>query len=104
MFNLTTTLNAGLLKRAHLMAESRVVKLHSKVDVDVFKTDKTLMNGVSIYLTLVTTTAAFRLLTPNMSYTDYVMEVVKIFLELKMISPSNHVLIAHQKVMQSNFE
>ena len=97
-----STKNTGLLKRTRMMQESRTVELLSKLDVDCFKTNKALVNGVSIDLTLVPTSSAFRLLTPNKKYTDYVLEIVDISLELKLISPSNQVLVAHQAVMQSN--
>ena len=97
-----STKNTGFLKRARLMGESRTVELFSTLDVDVFKTNKALINGVSIDLTLVPTKAGFRLMTPNKKYTNYVLEIVDISLELKMISPSNQVLVAHQEVMQSN--
>ena len=100
--NLATTSNEGLIKRAHLMGESRTVELLSKLDVDVFKTNKHLLNGVAIDLTLVPTSSAFKLLTSNNHYTDYILEIVDISLELKMITPSNQVLVGHQEVMQSN--
>ena len=98
----TSTSNVGFLKRMNLMAESRTVELLSKVDVDVFKSNKHLLNGVAIDLTLVPTSSAFKLLTPNRTYNDYVLEIVDISLELKMITPSNQVLVGHQEVMQSN--
>ena len=98
----TSTSNVGLLKRSELMSESRTIELLSKLDIDVLKTNKHLLNGVAIDLTLVPTSSAFKLLTPNRTYNDYVLEIVDISLELKMITPSNQVLVGHQEVMQSN--
>ena len=100
--DLATTANDGFIKRARLMRESRTVELLSKVDCDVLKLNKFLVNGISIDLTLVPTSSAFRLLTANNKYTDYTLEIVDISLEVKMVSPSNQVLVAHQEVMQSS--
>ena len=100
--NFATTSNLGLLKRTRMMAESRTVELLSKPDIDIFKVNKALINGVSIDLTLVPTSAGFRLLSPNKHHNDFVLEIVDISLEVKMISPSSQVLVAHQSVMQNN--
>ena len=92
--------NEGLKKRASLMAGSKTVETLAKIDVDVFKVTKYLLNGVSIDLTLSPTSNRFRLLSPNTSTLDYMVEIKDISLILKHVTPSNHVLLAHQEVMQ----
>ena len=93
--------NEGLKKRAKLMAASKTVEALAKLDVDVFKVSKYLLNGISIDLTLSPTSNAFRLLSSNTSTVDYCLEIKDISLILKHVTPSNHVLLAHQEVMQN---
>ena len=93
--------NEGYKKRASLMAESKTVEILNKLDIDVFKVTKYLLNGVSIDLTLSPTPNQFRLLTPNTVTTDYKIEIKDISLILKHATPSNHVLLAHQEIMQN---
>jgi len=94
--------NDGYKKRASLMAASKTVETLAKLDVDVFKVNKYLLNGVTLDLTLSPTANRFRLLTPNTSSTDYKLEIRDISLIIKHVTPSNHVLLAHQDVMQND--
>jgi len=93
--------NAGYKKRAKQMAGSKVVEALARLDIDVFKVNKYLLNGVSIDLTLCPTPNRFRLLSANNSTNDYKVEIKDISLILKHPTPSNHVLLAHQDIMQS---
>ena len=93
--------NEGYKKRAALMAESKTVETLNKLDIDVFKVTKYLLNGVSIDLTLSPTPNAFRLLTSNTATTDYKLEIKDISLIIKHATPCNHVLLAHQEIMQN---
>jgi len=94
--------NSGYKKRAAIMAGSRTVETLAKLDIDVFKVSKYLLNGVSIDLSLCPTSNRFRLLTANNTTVDYKVEIKDISLILKHPSPSNHVLLAHQDVMQND--
>jgi hypothetical protein len=70
------------------------------VDVDVFKVNKLLLNGVTMDMTLTLTSSSFRLLSSNVNKRDYVLEIKDITLILKHVTPSNLVLLGHQKVME----
>ena len=91
--------NVGFKKRASYMRGSRTVELLSKVDVDVFKVNKYLLNGVTIDLTLTPTSSRFRLLNSNKKGTDYKLEIVDITLILKHVTPTGLILLGHQDVM-----
>ena len=58
-----------------------------------------MQNGINIDITLTPTTHNFRLMTPNLRMTDYVMDMKDISLIVKQILPSNPVLVGHQDVM-----
>lgn len=92
--------NQGLKKRAALTQGSSPIELLSKVDVDVFNVNKLLLNGVSLDLTLSPTSDKFRLLSPNTGKVAYKVEIKDITLVLKHITPSNLVLLSHQKVLE----
>ena len=92
--------NEGFKKRAALLSASKMVELMSKVDVDVFKVNKLLLNGVSMDITLAPTSSNFRLLSSNDGKRDYRLEIKDITLVLKHVTPSNLVLLSHQKVME----
>ena len=98
--DVSTTSNQGLLDRHKLMENSKTVELVSKIDIDCLKTDRLLLNGTSIDLTLTPTSSAFRLLTPNTTNLNYVLEIVDISLEVKLVTPSSQVMVAHQNVLQ----
>ena len=91
--------NEGFKKRAEAMSGSRTVELLAKVDVDVFKVNKYLLNGVTIDITLTPTSNRFRLLSPNASKTDYKLEIVDITLILKHVTPTSLILLGHQDVL-----
>jgi hypothetical protein len=91
--------NSGLKKRASAMSGSRTVELLGKVDVDVFKANKYLLNGVTIDLNLTPTSNKFRLQSANRETTDYKLEIVDITLILKHVTPSGLILLGHQDVM-----
>lgn len=97
--DLTSGGNKGFSKRSELMKESKQIELVTKLDIDVFKVRKFLINGVSMDITLHPTSSAFRLLSQNAD-TEYVLEVTDISLEAKLVTPSNQVLVAHQEVLK----
>lgn len=100
-FSIISGGNEGYKKRASLMAGSKVVETLARIDVDVFKVKKYLLNGVTIDLTLSPTSDNFRLLSSNVNSVDYKIEIKDLSLILKHVTPSNHVLLGHQEVMQS---
>ena len=71
----------------------------SKVYIDVFKVNKLLLNGDSMDITLAPTSSNFRLLSSNAGKRDYRLEIKDITFILKHVTPSNLVLLGHQKVM-----
>ena len=81
------------------MSGSQPVELLSKIDVDVFKMNKYLLNGVTIDLNLTPTSSRFRLQSANKEKTDYKLEIIDITLILKHVTPSGLILLGHQDVM-----
>jgi hypothetical protein len=98
-FSLLTGSNEGFKKRALATSGSQAVELLCKVDVDVFKVNKYLLNGVTIDLTLTPTSNRFRLKSANQLTTDYKVEIVDITLILKHVTPTPLILLGHQDVM-----
>lgn len=93
--------NEGFRKRAKLLEGSRSVEVQSKLDLDVFKTKKFLLNGISVDLTLHPTSSAFRLITVNKHDKDYVLEIQDICLIVRQVLPTPPVLIGHQEILKS---
>jgi len=92
--------NKGYIRRTALMDGSKTIELLGKVDVDVFKVNKLLLNGVSLDMALTPTSNNFRLMSPNRGKVEYKLEIRDITLVLKHITPSNLILLAHQKVLE----
>lgn len=92
--------NKGYNRRAALMDGSKTIELLGKVDVDVFKVNKLLLNGVSLDMTLTPTSSHFRLMSTNRGKVEYRLEIRDITLVLKHTTPSNLILLAHQKVLE----
>lgn len=99
--NLTSGGNSGLKKRAAFFKGSQQVEMMGRLDLDVFKVQRLLLNGVSLSINLSPTNTAFRLLSANES-PDYKIELVDISLRLTHVTPANHVLLAHQNVLKDN--
>ena len=99
-FSLLTGANKGFMKRAQLMQGSREIELQSKIDIDIFKLTKYLVNGISIDINLTATNDRFRLLTANTKTTDYRLEVTDASLIVPSVTLANPVLISHQEVMK----
>lgn len=99
-FSLLTGSNKGFMQRAKLMEGSREIELQAKIDVDIFKLTKYLLNGISIDINLTTTSDKFRLLSSNTETTDYKIEVTDVSLVVPTVTISNPVIISHQEVMK----
>ena len=99
-FSLLTDSNKGFMKRALLMAESREIELQAKLDIDIFKLTKYLVNGISIDINLTATNDQFRLLTANTSTTDYSLQVTDVSLVVPCVTLANQVIVSHQEVMR----
>ena len=92
--------NVGFVERSRRMEGSRTVELMAKLDLDVFKVKKCLINGVTLDICLTPTSHNFRLMTANISTTDYILEIQDISLIVKQVLPSNPILVGHQEVME----
>ena len=99
-FSLLTGSNKGFMKRAMLMQESREIELQAKLDIDIFKLTKYLVNGISIDINLTATNDKFRLLTANTSTTDYMLQVTDVSLVVPCVTLTNQVIVSHQEVMR----
>ncbi len=94
--------NRGLVARANYIAESRPVELMGALDVDILKTPKYLLNGIPLTMTLFSTSTAFRLMSGNELPGGYAVEIMDISLIMAHVTAAANVLIAHQKILQSN--
>lgn len=92
--------NKGFAERMERTKESQPVELLSRLDADVFKVQKYLLNGVSLEINLTPTSTAFRLCSPNTEYDDFALEIMYISLEVKHVTPSVQVLVGHQKILR----
>ena len=91
--------NEGLKKRHKFFNGSKPVQMLTKLDVDVFKLDRYLINGVSLGLNLHFTSTPFRLMSACKT-ASYKIEIMDICLIMCHVSPSNPVLVAHQELMK----
>lgn len=93
--------NDGYAERVERMKESQPVELLARLDADVFKVQKFLINGVTLDVNLTPTSSAFRLMSSNTTYTDFVLEIMDISLEVKQVVPTPQVLVAHQEILRT---
>jgi hypothetical protein len=99
-FSITSGGNTGFIRRAKQLEGSKTKELLARLDVDVLKVKRYLLNNVTLDITLTPTSHAFRLLTCNSGTRDYILQIVDISLIVKQILPSNQILVAHQNVMK----
>lgn len=100
--NPSTAGNKGLVQRAAFIAESKPTEVIGPLHVDVLKVPKYLLNGVNIGINLFSTNSQFRLLSSNELKPVYKVDIMDISLIMCHVTPSNQLLLAHQKLMEDN--
>ena len=93
-------LNEGLKKRHRFFNGSKPVEMIAKLDVDVFKLDRYLLNGIRVGLILHSTSMPFRLMCP-LDDPSFKIEIMDICLVMCHVQPSGPVLVAHQDLMKN---
>ena len=90
--------NTGLVERQRHIAESRIVEMMGRLQVDLFLQDIFLLNGVSVKIRLVRSKDAFSLMAGGQN-PDYKVQIVDavLFARKAVLSPT--VQMAHIKAL-----
>lgn len=94
------TKNTGAKSRSAKTADSKLIELYGKLQADVFTTNKLLMNGVDIKISLELDKPEFY--TMHLKGTDVpVLKISEASLFVKYLNIGPAILVAHHKILQS---
>ena len=93
-------LNEGLKKRHRFFNGSKPVEMTAKLDIDVFKLDRYLINGIRVGMILHSTSTPFRLMS-QLDNPSFKIEIMDICLVMCHVQPTGPVLVAHQDLMKN---